>query len=681
MPFCPEVLSPVGSPESLAAAVRSGADAVYIGAKQFSARRNADNFADNDIIDTVRYCHIRGVKVYLALNIMIKQSELQAAFDVALTAYKSGVDAVIITDLGLASLIHKHIPDLQLHASTQMTVHSPACLPMLKELGFTRVVVSREMSKTELQEFCKVAKKHGIEVEVFVHGALCMSVSGQCLLSSVLGARSGNRGLCAGPCRLPFKAQNGTGYDLSLKDLCLYEYINELKEMGVASLKIEGRMKRPEYVSAATAACRQAVDNGFIEPKLFETLQNVFSRSGFTDGYYNGNLGKDMFGIRTKDDVIAAGDTYSYLHELYRAERQSVGIKMSAEILADKPMCLTITDGDNTITACGDTPQAAKNKAAEKQNVIDNLTKLGNTPYYCKNIDVKLDDGLFVAASQLNALRRDAIEQLDNKRVEVSQNKYTIPNFDSVGNLKGKKQFIARFANVGQIPEKLGNIKLIIIPYECEMPQINGVEIIAELPRYIGNEDVVIKRLEYLKEQGITTAYCGNLSAVALAKSLEFNVIGAIGLNANNNETLNTLKQIGVDTQMLSAEISLKEISKINSKIPVGIFSFGRLPLMLTRNCPIKNGKACAECDKKGTLVDRKGIEFSVMCRTGYSELLNSAPLYMGDRLGEIPDIDYLLLYFTNETQGEVIDIIERYNHGEKPIGDYTRNLYYRDLI
>ncbi len=681
MSFIPEVLAPVGSPESLAAAVRSGADAVYIGAKQFSARRNADNFDDNDIKETVRYCHIRGVKVYLALNIMIKQSELQAAFDTALTAYKCGVDAIIISDLGLASLIHKHIPDMQLHASTQMTVHSPACLPTLKELGFSRVVVSREMSKTELQEFCKVAKKQGIEVEVFVHGALCMSVSGQCLLSSILGARSGNRGLCAGPCRLPFKATGGTGYDLSLKDLCLYEYINELKDMGVASLKIEGRMKRPEYVSAATAACRQAVDNGFIEPKLFETLQDVFSRSGFTDGYYKGELGRNMFGIRTKDDVIAAGDTYSYLHELYRAELQSVSIKMQAEILCDKLMSFTVTDGKNTVTVTGDIPQAAKNKAAEKQGVIDNLTKLGNTPYYCEDIDIKLDNGLFVAASSLNALRRDAIEELDNKRAEIIVNEYTVPDFESIGDLKGQKQFIARFASIEQIPDNLSNIKAIILPYECEMPQLDGIEIIAELPRYVVNDEVVIKRLEVLKQQGITTAYCGNLSAVSLAKSSGFKVIGAIGLNANNGESIKVYKEIGVDELLLSAEISLKEIKNIKVEIPVGIFAYGRLPLMLTRNCPIRNGKTCAECDKKGTLVDRKGIEFPVMCRAGYSELLNSAPLYMGDRLDEIPNIDYLLLYFTNETQNETSDIINMYNNGDKQIGDYTRNLYYRDLI
>lgn len=681
MSFCPEVLSPVGSPQSLEAAVRSGADAVYIGAKQFSARRNADNFDDSDIKATVRYCHIRGVKVYLALNIMIKQSELADAFDVARQAYECGIDAIIISDLGLASLIHKHIPDLPLHASTQMTVHSPACLPTLKELGFSRVVVSREMSKFELTEFCAAASKQGIEVEAFVHGALCMSVSGQCLLSSVLGARSGNRGLCAGPCRLPFKANGGTGYDLSLKDLCLYQYINELTEMGVASLKIEGRMKRPEYVSAATAACRQAVDNGFIDPKLFKTLQDVFSRSGFTDGYYKGILGRDMFGIRTKDDVIAAGDTYSYLHELYRAERQSVPVKMQAEILADKPITLTISDGKNTVTARGAAPQAAKSKALEKGAVCDSLTKLGNTPYYCEDISVKLDDGLFVAASALNSLRRDAIEQLDSKRAEVKITEYTAPQIVLENNLIGNKQLIARFAATEQIPQNLDGIKAIVLPYECEMPDIYGVEIIAELPRYITNEAAVIKRLEVLKQQGVTTAYCGNLSAVTLSKNAGFKVMGSIGLNANNSESIKAYKQIGVDEVMLSAEISLKEINKLNADIPIGIFAYGRLPLMLTRNCPLKNGRTCDQCDKKGTLCDRKNIQFPVMCRAGYSELLNSAPLYMGDRLDEIPNIDYLLLYFTTETPQEADEIIQKYKSGAKPIGDYTRNLYYRDLI
>ena len=678
-----EVLSPVGSPQSLEAAVRCGADAVYIGAKQFSARRNADNFDFDDIKSTVDYCHIRGVKVYLALNIMIKQSELYNAFKTAQKAYNCGVDAIIISDLGLASLLHKNIPDLHLHASTQMTVHSAVCLPLLKKLGFERVVVSREMSKKELESFCREAQRLGIEVEVFVHGALCMCVSGQCLLSSVFGARSGNRGLCAGPCRLPFKAENGTGYDLSLKDLCLYEHIDELVNIGVASLKIEGRMKRPEYIAAATSACRQAVDNGFIEPKLFETLQSVFSRSGFTDGYYSQKLGRDMFGVRTKDDVIAAGDTYAYLHELYRAERQSVQIKMSAEIKTDSPITLNVSDGENSVIVKGDIPSLAKNKPLEEQAVCESLTKLGNTPYFCCDINLNLDDGLFLPSSALNALRRDAVSELDGKRAALGHQKsFAEPQFVKSASLSGKKQLFARFASKEQIPQNLDGIKAVIIPLECDMPRNFGnIEIIAELPRYIVNETAVKKRLDELKQQGINSALCANLSAVALAKSASFKVIGGIGLNIDNNESINVYKNLGADSLMLSAEISLKEIKNINADINIGIFAYGRLPLMLTRNCPLKNGRTCAECDKKGFLTDRKNLKFPIMCRAGYSEMLNSAPLYMGDRLDEITDVDFLMLYFTTETSEECGNVINKYIHGERPDGEYTRNLYYRDLI
>lgn len=683
MSLLPEVLAPVGSPESLAAAVRSGANAIYIGAKRFSARRNADNFAENDIKETVEYCHIRGVKVYLALNIMIKQSELKSAFETAAYAYKCGVDAVIISDLGLASLLHKYIPKLQLHASTQMTVHSPACLQMLKNFGFTRVVVSREMSRSELEIFCKAANNIGIEVEVFVHGALCMSVSGQCLLSSILGGRSGNRGLCAGPCRLPFKVSGGTGYDLSLKDLCLYEHITDLKNMGVASLKIEGRMKRPEYVSAATAACRQAVDNGFVDETLFETLKNVFSRSGFTDGYYKGNLGINMFGTRTKDDVIASSDTYAYLHNIYRAERQSVPIEMQIKILQDKPIVLNVNDGVNKVTVFGDVPQTAKNKPSDKQNVTDNLLKLGNTPYYCKNADVNIESGLFVSASQINAIRREAIEKLNFERRKTITEDFDFPLFEKGSRLNGKKQFIARFSDFSQMPENLENLNAVILPYDCDIDSnlTQKIKVIAELPRYIPDETVVVNQLKKLRSEGVDTVYCNNLSALALATKNGFFVLGGLGFNVNNTETVSVLNSFGVAAQMLSAEISLKEISDISSKIPVGIFAYGRLPLMLTRNCPLKNGRTCAECDKNGFLTDRKGIRFPVKCRKGYSEILNSKPLYMGDRLNEIPNVDFLLLYFTDESATETEKIINMYLTSATPNIDFTRNLYYRDLI
>ena len=412
-------------------------------------------------------------------------------------------------------------------------------------------------------------------------------------------------------------------------------------------------------------------------------MQSVFSRSGFTDGYYSQKLGRDMFGVRTKDDVIAAGDTYAYLHELYRAERQSVQIKMSAEIKTDSPITLNVSDGENSVTVKGDIPSLAKNKPLEEQAVCDSLTKLGNTPYFCRDINLNLDDELFVPSSALNALRRDAVNELDGKRAVLGHQKsFAEPQFVKSASLSGKKQLFARFASKEQIPQNLDGIKAVIIPFECDMPRNFGnIEIIAELPRYIVNETAVKKRLDELKQQGINSALCANLSAVALAKSASFKVIGGIGLNIDNNESINVYKNLGADSLMLSAEISLKEIKNINADINIGIFAYGRLPLMLTRNCPLKNGRTCAECDKKGFLTDRKNLKFPIMCRAGYSEMLNSAPLYMGDRLDEITDVDFLTLYFTTETSEECGNVINKYIHGERPDGEYTRNLYYRDLI
>ena len=268
----PEILAPVGNAEMLYAAVRAGADAVYLGLNNFNARRNAENFTLESLREAARYCHVRGVKVYLTFNIIIGDSELKEALELCVGAAEAGIDAVIVTDIGFAKLIKEAVPSLPIHASTQMTVHSPAALKRLKEMGFDRVVVSREMSREELGEFCEAAKKLNIEVEVFVHGALCMCISGQCLLSSMLGSRSGNRGLCAGPCRLPFGCDGGTGYDLSLKDQSLIPYLGELWDMGVASLKIEGRMKRPEYVASAVAACRQMLLEGKVSEELSKAL-------------------------------------------------------------------------------------------------------------------------------------------------------------------------------------------------------------------------------------------------------------------------------------------------------------------------------------------------------------------------------------------------------------------------
>ncbi len=678
-----EILSPVGNKEMLIAAVRSGADAVYLGAKDFSARRNAENFRDDELKSAVEYCHIRGVKVYLTLNIMIKESELGEAFYLAKRAYNIGIDGIITADLGLASLLKSKIPKLPLHASTQLTVHSPSALHYLKEKGFKRVVVSREVSREQLSKICEKARELDIEIEAFIHGALCMCMSGQCLLSAFLGGRSGNRGLCAGPCRLPFKVQGGTGYDLSLKDLSLMGYIREMAELGVCSFKIEGRMKRPEYVAAATAACRKALDNGRVDTELSYTLRNVFSRSGFTDGYYLNKTGRDMFGIRTKEDVISADKAFPSLHEIYRNERQSVDISVNAEISENKPISITLSDGVNTVTALGEIPQKAKNRAVVYEDVYKNLNKFGSTPYRNIGGAIRLDDGLFVSASLLNALRREAVEKLDALRADLKREESDAEyEPESPKNKAGELRLVARFENASQIPDDLSGISAVIIPLEEEPPLINDRNIIkiVDIPRGIVNEELIEKRLNSFKEKGFNSALCGNLSAVWIAKEKGFELLGDTGLNISNSETVKSLSEFGLKGAVLSSELTLGEIGEISGDIPLGIIVYGSIPLMLFKNCPIKNGKDCKDCDKKGVITDRMGIEFPIRCRMGFSEMLNSVPIWLADRKKEL-NSDFGVLYFTNETPERVKEVISAYKKGLPPDVKHTRGLYFRGAL
>lgn len=676
-----EILSPVGNNEMLIAAVRSGADAVYFGAKDFSARRNAENFGNFELQKAIEYCHIRGVKAYLTLNILIKDEEFSNAVALARDAYNFGIDGVIVQDLGFASVIHKLLPKLPLHASTQMSIHTPAALYLLKEMGFTQVVAAREMSFNDLKELCKTANELDMVVEVFVHGALCMSVSGQCLLSAYLGSRSGNRGLCAGPCRLPFKAENGTGYDLSLKDLSLVEHIRELYDIGVRSFKIEGRMKRPEYVAAATKACKEALYNGVIDYELSKTLQNVFSRSGFTSGYLQDKLGRDMFGIRTKDDVVSADKAFPVLHEIYRNERQAVAVDLKFTAKAEQETELTLTDGINTISVKGSVPDFAQNKAADEESVLKNLNKFGGTPYYLNNNEIILDNGLFLRAGELNELRRNAVELLSEKRGECKRSSVDI----IFGNDKPAQithaplRLCVRLENADQIPDDLSAVSAVILPLENDFPKIDGVKCIAEIPRGIISEQAIINRLEKFKQNGVDTALCGNLSALKIAKDCGFKVMADTGLNVYNSYSAKQVANMGCVAAVLSNEMLLTDAASLSSPIYKGIVSYGNIPLMLFKNCPIKNGKSCSECDKNGVLTDRKGIEFPVRCRMGYSELLNSVPVWLADK--QIKNIDFQILYFTNETPNRVTEVIRAYKNQSEPDCKYTRGLFFRGVI
>ncbi len=678
--FKPEILAPVGNKGMLLAAVRSGADAVYLGAENFNARRNAENFSEAELRESIRYCHINNVLVYLTLNTIVRDDELDSACETAEKAYKAGIDAVIVADLGLAARLHKTFPDLPLHASTQMTVHSVSALPTLSKMGFARVVISREMDRESIKEFTAKARSLGIETEVFVHGALCMSVSGQCLLSSVIGGRSGNRGLCAGPCRLPFSIGKNE-YVLSLKDLSLLGFVKELKEMGVASFKIEGRMKRPEYVAAAVTAFKAAINCENTE-KYNDILKNVFSRSGFTSGYFENKLGSHMFGIRTKDDVIAAGNTLSEIHEFYRNELQRVPIEINAGIFALKNTKVTLFDGVNTVEATGDIPQTAQNKALTEETVEAALTKLGATPYFAKEVKINLDDGLFLSGSQLNELRRKAVEKLNDKRAGLKPVKKEEYIADFTERKAEKTELICRFESPELIPDNLSGIPFIVLPLFADFNNIkvpDSTKIAVELPRGILNEEIISKKLKNLKEFGIKTAFCGTISGKELAEKEGFRVVADIGFNVYNSETAKTLEELGAYGVMLSPELKSQQIRDIKSPLLKGVFAYGRLPLMLTRNCPVKDN-GCSGCNKDRHLTDRMGIQFPVRCVNGFSEVFNSKPHYTADKKSEFKGIDFMYLYFTFEQKDEIKEIIEAYKNEKKPSGEFTRGLYFRDV-
>ena len=674
----PEVLSPVGNEEMLISAVRAGADAVYLGAKDFNARRNADNFDLISLKNAIDYCHIRSVKVYLTLNILISDNEIESAYNLAKEAYLLGIDGVIIADLGLIKLLHKNIPDLTLHASTQMTVYHKDSLKVLKEMGIKRVVAAREMSKFELKELCDEAKKLDMEIEVFVHGALCMCLSGQCLMSAVLGGRSGNRGLCAGPCRLPFNDDFGFENVLSLKDLSLLDYVDELKEMGVSSLKIEGRMKRSEYVAAATNAFRTAVD-GHTPEEIKKCLENVFSRSGFTDGYYNDKLGHSMFGVRTKDDTALSKEVYPLLHSLVRHERQSVPIKIKAEILENEPVIITVTDGKNKVTVTGEIPEKAINKPLTEEILTEQLGKLGSTPYYASETEIVLGENLTLRISVLNALRRSAIELLDQKRKETLRYAKDFSEDLPQKAEKSVNTFWVRAEKEELLPENLNGVGAVILPIEnaTNLKSAENILKIVELPKANLTGEALKKLLLKAKESGFAHALIQNTSQINAVKETGLGLIAGCGLNLYSSYSLSAIEEMGFRRAVLSYEMTDTQIEKVKTSLDTVVLGYGRLPLMITKNCPV-SFSGCKDCKKDRKITDRKGVSFPVRCRFSYSEIYGDRPVWLGDKLSLINS--NVLLYFTDESKERAEKVLDMYRKNEKADISFTRGMFFKGV-
>lgn len=684
-----EILAPVGNEEMLRAAVFSGADAVYLGFSGFNARTSANNFNADTLKDAVAFCHARGVAVHVALNTTVYGGELPALEQAIRAVAASGADAVICQDLAVATLIGKIAPQLPRHGSTQMSVHSLQGALELKELGFTRVVLARELSMPEVEH---ITKHCGIETECFVHGALCMCVSGQCYMSAFLGGRSGNRGSCAGPCRLPFEAnalpegKPGRLHHLSLKDNSVIDKLDKLQALGVASVKIEGRLRTPEYVAAAVSACLAGREGRAYDRDL---LKNAFSRSGFTSGYLDGKIDGTMFGVRSEADAEQTKKTLPMLRELYRRERSRVPVKMKLEI-EEGGEKLTVTDADGSRAfAYGDAePQPARTDPTE--SLHRSLAKTGGTPFAVEDQDitVEMDGGpWFIPGGAVNELRREALDALLKKREVLRPWPTTEEHVPALPlrTLPPHRTLRARFESWEQVPERaLDGIEYFILPIAQadRVPREWRAKTLLELPRVMFGklEEDTARRIAATQDAGFAGYEVSNIAHLRLCRGLPMS--GSFGLNITNQLAAQFYADNGLGSMLILPEVKDSDISTIapthnGRPVPTGVLVYGHMPLMITRACPLQNIHDCAHCDKTGVLTDRKAKKFPVRCGLGVRTIYNPVPIYMGDKPGALT-VDYGVAYFTLESREEAAKILEMIRTHAPFEGDFTRGLYFK---
>ena len=691
-----ELLSPAGSMESVEAAVQNGADAVYFGYGAFNARRNAKNFTPEQAAQAVSYCHLRGVKVHLTLNTLLTDRELPLAAQLAAQASDMGVDALIVQDLGVVRMLKQAAPDLPLHASTQMSVHSLDGVKRCADLGFQRVVLSRELSRDQIEYICA---RSPVEIETFAHGALCMCYSGQCYFSAVIGERSGNRGLCAQPCRLKYGWGNkADGYPLSLKDASMVEHLRELKKMGVVCLKLEGRMKRPEYVAVVTRIYANAIkENREPTRQELEELELAFSRQGFTDGYYMDRKGPQMFGVR--EEMPEPKELFARARATYEnGENRKEPVQFFAKICAGQPAQAAVQDREgHLVTVEGPEPESAVNVPLTREKVAGQLSRTGGTPYACEKAVVRIDEGLSLPLSALNAMRRQALEELSRQRVALPERR-TGPFRPGV-RYESRRQppvFTLSLRRVEQLSDQLLALSpaLIYLPVEelsahpelLERTRAAGVPVGAALPRICWDREwpQVKEALADLKKRGVDQALCPTWDGVERALQLGLRARGDFGLNTFNSQALKQLRQMGLESATLSFELKLAQIRDLSKAIDTEFIAYGRLPLMITENCIVYNHSGQHTCAGVNQLVDRKGERFPVVKAFGCrNEILNAKKIFLADKAADWQRLGLWAarLQFTTENTAECVQVLSRYlGQGRYQPNDYTRGLYYRGV-
>ncbi len=644
----PELLSPAGSPEALLAAVSAGADAVYLGGR-YSARAYAKNFDAAALSDAVRYAHLYGVKVYIALNTLMFDRELPSFLSYTEEVAATGVDAAIVADRGVMALLTRYLPSLPLHASTQAFIHNTDTANYYASLGAERVVLARELS---LDAIRTVTAESAPEIEIFVHGALCVSHSGQCLFSSLVGGRSGNRGECAQPCRLPY---GGDKYPLSLSDLSLAGHIPAILASGVSSLKIEGRMKSPSYVAGVTRIYRRLLDEGRRATRdEMSELEALFSRSGFTDRYFVGRHCEPMTGIRTDANKAESRER----EESFTIIPKS--IRGVAKIRRSLPATLTLTLGERSVTVTGDVPAEAKSAPMDEGEVKRRLRRLGGSPLTMaeEDLSVVLDEGLFLPAGSLNSLRRAAVEALLDTGRAVTPTVYTPPVTAPAAAVLPHRTAHCRTVPQACVCVASGFLDRIYLPLTTvateEVPAGCG----CAMPPVITDAErpTVVAHLEAAHAKGCRYALCESYGQLALVRERGFTPVGGHRLNITNAETVAALRREGIDDLLLSPELTAPRIANLDGRI----LAYGRIPLMLTERCFVRDGFSCRACDN-AHLTDRRGVDFPLMREWEHrTVILNSLPTYLADRpelfrAAGSPREHYL---FTIETEKECADIL-----------------------
>ena len=686
-----ELLAPAGSPEAVIAAVQNGADAVYLGMGNFNARRGAKNFTDEEFEKAVRYCRIRGCKVYVTLNTLVNDREIASAVSSAKLASDLGADGIIIQDLGLIKAIRQALPDIPLHASTQMSLHNLAGVQAAAEMGLTRAVLARELS---LEQIRFITKHASIETEVFCHGALCFCHSGQCYMSALIGRRSGNRGMCAQPCRMEYSLTGSMDeHPLSLKDMCLADRLQELEEAGVACLKIEGRMKRPEYTAIVTGIYSKALkEHRKPTAEEMELLERAFSRQGITQGYFDGDK-KDMFGVRSDTDR-AEESVFTAARKAYAdGELRRVPVHFYTVVEKGEPAkAIAFDDDGNKAVAFGPVPERAKRQGLSASYLTEQMFKTGGTPYQCVENQAKADPGLFLPASEINDLRRKLISELSERRAQPPVRRTgTLPamprNLGSVADPK----IIFQVRSEDQLTEELAALKpdYLYAPalLMARRPELlrpfaeQGTMPVAVLPRIITDEQSpeVYAALEQLFDLGVQEALVGNLGHVFLARKAGMKLRADFGLNAFNSLSLETLREAGFLSATASFELRLSQIRDLQKPLDTELIIYGRLPLMISEQSLVKTAN-----QDTAQLSDRMGSVFPVARDFGDRTVIyNAHKLYLADKKEDLYATGAwgLRLLFTNESGRECVEVAK----GHLGLSDYrpnvlTRGLYYRGV-